>query len=526
MRAEISVVTPCSDVEWSDLVTQLGPSSRTGRQLVEALVGRLREAGAVSVLQECSYIDRDFSASYSAFYSTLFQPFRKYCRRAHFFSVNLASAMATPSPRDRVVAFEALKDRYLGNFVVRPVEHAPISSAYLSAAALAPGRFQDSHAISRFKFHVMGVEFEVDAAPLTQQDTRTGACAQAAVWMAGRHFHNRRGAPWFSVVDITKIALKPIDSGITRSLPAGSEWLTNDNIVRALRSMGRHPVTYGAPAGRAISPPEEVIARYVDSGIPVLLGLKSPNAPIGHAVLVVGTERSPSPRAPTQAATTARFLTHFLVNDDQRGPYCRLPIHANRSGDYPFRLKRDLVAMFVPLPDKVFIKAEVAELRSFRSLRGLASRRYQLASSKNLLGPHTKWDVEPDFYKQVEAGAIVMRTYLTFGWRYKQRALRNTLAEELQAEILETQFPRFVWVTEFYKQEGARARDPAVWEVMGHAVVDATTSSFSDAPLVLDAPGISIIWRYDPAGKEPLSRRRVIAKESWGPSRPKVRGAV
>lgn len=523
MRAEISVVAPTSDGEWQAVVRQLAPAPGPGRHLVSAIVDRLRGGGAVSILQESSYIDRDFSASYSAFYSTLFQPYRKYCRRAHFFSVDVAAALAHPMVGERISALEALAACYLGNIVIRPVDHAPVSSAHISAAALSSSDLQDIQVRSRFRIHVMGVEFEVDAAPLTQQDTRTGACAQAAVWMAGRHLHNRRGAPWFSVVDITKIALNPIDSGITRSLPAGSEWLTNDNIVRALRSMGRHPVTYPAsPPSKSAPPSAEVIARYVDSGIPILLGLRNAASSVGHAVVVVGTERAQHPRRLTRGATTAHFLTHLLVNDDQRGPYCRLPIRSRQSGDYPFRLERDLVALVVPLPDKVFMKAEVAELRSVRFLAGLASARYDLV--KRLLGAVTAWDVAPDFYAAVERQEIVRRTYLTFGWRYKARTLRNAVSEELKEELLDTQFPRFVWVTEFYTLEGARPCFADEREVMGHAVVDATGSGFSDSPLVLDAPGISIVRRYDPTGKEPLTRRTVLANERWCPSRPKIRG--
>lgn len=521
MRAEISIMTPTSDDDWRAVAQQLAPASGMGLRLISTLVQQLRRAGAVSVLQESSYIDRDFSASYSAFYSTLFQPYRKYCRRAHFFSADVRPALGHAAIADRIVALEGLAGNYLGNIVARPVGHAPLSSAHISPSVAAGS--PEVEVRSRFKFHVMGVEFEVDAAPLTQQDTRTGACAQAAVWIAGRHLHNHRGAPWFSVVDITRIALNPIDSSITRSLPAGSEGLTYDNIVRAFRSMGRHPVTYPAsPPSKAAPPSAEVIARYVDSGIPVLLGLRGPNSGIGHAVVVVGTERSKRPSKPVGTATMASFLTHFLVNDDQRGPYCRLPIRRRQRGDYPFRLERDLVALVVPLPDKVFMKAEAAELRSVRSLTNLASTRYDLA--KWLLGAGSPWDVSPAFYEDVLRREVVLRTYLTFGWRYKARALRNRLSDALKTQLLEMQFPRFVWVTEFYSKDSALAQQPSQREVMGHAVVDATGSGFDDSPLVLAAPGLSIILRYDPADTDTQPSPRVLASETWLPSSPKVRG--
>lgn len=523
MHAEIAVRTPKSDLDWDSLAQDLVPNSGGSASLVNPLLQHMKAAGAASVLLEYGYIDRDFSSSYSEFYSTLFQPYRKFCRRAHFFTTDLAPALGEPDVGLRIAALERMRDHYLGNIVIRPVEHAPVSSAHLSAQALTSTPQQEVQVQSRFKFHVLGVEFEIDAAPLTQQDTRTGACAQAAVWMAGRHLHNRRGAPWFSVVDITKIALRPIDSGITRSLPAGSEWLTSDNIVRAFRTMGRHPVTYGkVGSGTWLAPPAEVISRYLDSGIPVLLGFAPGKMPLGHAVLAVGAERALNPPVPTSGCTTAQFISHFLVNDDQRGAYRRLAVKQGTSGSYPYTIDGDLVVIIVPLPDKVFMKAETAELAAMKALRHLGSTRTSLAQR---VLPGTAWNVEPTFYGEVENDLVIRRTYLTFGWRYKARALRNSLANALKEELLATQFPRFVWVTEFYSPAGAIAQECSHRQVMAHAVVDATGSRFSDSPLVLDAPGISLIWRYDPSGKEPSSKRTVLADTVWSPSLPKTRGA-
>lgn len=239
-------------------------------------------------------------------------------------------------------------------------------------------------------------------------------------------------------------------------------------------------------------------------------------------MLAVGEERKPSPAAPLAGGTTAAFLSHFLVNDDQRGPYCRLPIRSADRGSYPFCIETDVVAIIVPLPDKVFMKAETAELAAGKALKGLAKARYDLA--QRMLGAGSTWDVRPDFYDEIAADKAVRRTYLTFGWRYKARAVRSTLPVSLKEEILSTQFPRFVWVTEFYLPAGALSLDPTAREVMGHVVNDATGSRFSDSPLVLHAPGISLIWRYDPAGKAPSSKRTVLIDTAWAPSRPKVRG--
>jgi hypothetical protein len=290
MKAGISVHTPKDDAEWAAFVASL--NGGVPNLLLQNLVDRLRSAGAISALWENAYIDRDFSAAYSAFYSTLFRPYRKFCSRVHFFASDVAPILALADISDVIAGIEGEAKNYLGDIVLRPLAHAPVSSAHLAAVALAGDPAQEVSVRSVFKIHVLGVELKVDAMPLTQQDTRTGACAQATMWMAGRHFHNRHSAPWFSMPDITEIALNPTDSGITRSLPAGSEYLTQDNMVRALRAMGRHPVMYapdaivaGALVWQNVRP-KDIIARYVDSGIPVLLGLQSAGTAIGHGLVI------------------------------------------------------------------------------------------------------------------------------------------------------------------------------------------------------------------------------------------------
>src|SRR3546814_19114712 len=86
--------------------------------------------------------------------------------------------------------------------------------------------------------------------------------------------------------------LKTTDNFVTRSLPAGSEFLRPDNIIRALRAMDRHPVfdlgTAAVEQGVGIKPLHEVIGRYLASAIPVLIGLKGRDgATVGHAVVAI-----------------------------------------------------------------------------------------------------------------------------------------------------------------------------------------------------------------------------------------------
>ncbi|MEG3154448.1 hypothetical protein [Sphingomonas sp. RB1R13] len=528
MKAGISVHALKDDAQWAAFVSSL---NGVPNLLLQNLADRLRAAGAISALWEGAYIDRDFSAAYSAFYSTLFRPYRKFCSRVHFFASDVAPILALANVSEVVAGIEAVAKTYLGDIVLRPLAHAPVSSAHLAAVALAGDPVQEVSVRSVFKIHLLGVELKVDAMPLTQQDTRTGACAQATMWMAGRHFHNRHSAPWFSMPDITEIALNPTDSGITRSLPAGSEYLTQDNMVRALRAMGRHPVMYapdeivaGALVWQNVRP-KDIVARYVDSGIPVLLGVQSAGTAIGHGLVAVGSERDAAKDLSTIAAgsTTAEFLTHFLVNDDQRGAYNRLPISATqKTGNDPFCLETDIKFILVPLPEKVFMTGETAELIAKDMMGQVAASRQVLADQA--LGAGSGWDVEPGTYAAVAAGTLVTRTYLTFGWKYKARTLRNGVSEHLKKELLMTQLPRYVWVTEFSQPTEASDVDTCKRLVRGHVVVDATGSRFWDSTLIIDAPGLSVLWHFDPVTPSSPPSLIVNADMVSTPYWPKIRG--
>src|SRR3546814_10857992 len=83
--------------------------------------------------------------------------------------------------------------------------------------------------------------------------------------------------------------------------------------------------------------------------------------------------------------------------------------------------------------------------------------------------------VDPSFFA-VSPSRLVARTYLTYGWRYKGRTLRNRLPDIFKFEIFRHQYPRYVWVTEFSLPDDLRGFDQCQRKVRAHVVVDATRS--------------------------------------------------
>jgi hypothetical protein len=519
----VKVVSLSNAGDWDTLKQTI--AATTVAPVLETLLAAFQTAGAASYVLEDTYIDRDFSAAYAAFYATLFKPYLKHCRRIHFFQSDIPQLVAGLPSEEKALAVEGEQERYLGFVTLRPVAHAPVGMAIMSARHLFADAATSISVQGEYTVHVLGAELSVKGVPVTQQDTRVGACAQAAIWTVGRHLHARHKAPWYSVADITELALNPIDSTLSQSLPAGSAFLTVDNMVRALRAMGRHPVVHVKPEKSAwATSPVELAYRYLDSGIPVIMGLNANNATIGHAVVLVGQQISGiEPGSLPTKPTLAEGVTHFIVCDDQRGPYCRLPAkESDRTPDYQWTVETDCQYLIVPLPSKVFMPGDIADAVARGYFKEILSKRAAILNQN--LKPIDPTKIDAQFEIEAASDQTVSRTYLTYGWRYRSRAVRNAVPEDLKAELLDQTLPRYVWVTEFSRPNESYSVDPCVPRVKAHIVLDATGSNLWESELVIEVPGLSLAWHYSPGQPYPGQAVAAFGTEATHQYWPKVRG--
>lgn len=469
-------------------------ASQENPLLTPKLIEQLRALGAQTILIEDEYIDRDFTDAFAAYYSRLFKRHTKICKRIHFFSCDLNAALNSPTVRGLATALQDCQQDYIGFIVLRPVHQAPIASAVLKVPPSPAGCEQHSLVKARYHVHILGADLYVDALPMTQQDQRIGACAQASIWSAARHFHARHRGPWVSMVGITEAAMMQEDFGVSLTLPNGSEFLSLRGMVSALRGSGRKPLIYiGNGTGNANWPgirPADVINRYVDSGIPVIVGLGGGS--ISHAVIASGQVFSQQPPAALPPRPTrASFCSAFYINDDQRGPNLRMAINAGDPiGETTYNLADNVEFLIIPLPDKVFLPAEKAELFCW-DLIGKYANSWPTISGNPQVQLGTSQQLGDDFVTAWNANEIVARTYLTYGWKYKHRMLRNDLTNATHDLLSETELPRYVWVTEFGTLASFSATDMYQRRIYAHCVVDATAKNMGDdSCLFFHAPGL------------------------------------
>ncbi len=474
------------------------------------IIEQIRAAGGKSAVLEHQYLDRDYSEEYAAFYAKLFHRHQRRTRRIHFFRTDLEAVFQKDGLQAVIAGMQQASEDgdYLGFVILRPVEDAPIGRAVLNVVKSPEDLTAHVQVRAEYEAHPLGTSLRLRGMPFTQQDQRISACAQASIWMTGRHFSTRHNGPWFSTVAINEAASKPTDMIIASSVPAGSSGLSVNNMLRALRAMDRFPYVFAADVvddpndndlklvwPSALSP-EAILSRYVGSGIPVIIELLpwESGKTDSHAVVVVGDTFKPLENLALHAShpTVAELSPYFLVHDDQRGINLRMPVLSSApDGETPYNVRDHLHSIIIPLPDKVFTTAETAEIRSWDRLKYYLTEwpdlqvKYTSVLGGSLVNAKRVIDAS-------ERNQIVSRTYLTYGWKYKNRLIEQEVLPIIAQLAAVHELPRMVWVTEFYLLEDLNHKDPSARRIFGHCVVDATSTSQGLAPLVVHMPGF--LW--------------------------------
>ena len=120
---------------------------------------------------------------------------------------------------------------------------------------------------------------------------------------------------------------------------------------------------------------------------------------------------------------------------------------------------------------------------------------------------------------------VLARTYLTYGWRYKHRMLRNTCAPPVKEFVAEQELPKYVWVTEFGTLDSFGRPEMKEREIYAHCVVDASAKNMGpDSRLFFHAPGFAVKRVHDSVKPEGDYKSYYAVIQDDRPYRPKVRG--
>lgn len=527
MKIKYTVKPLGSEDDWSRLAKTLGGGDL---DVVRNTLRHLRVLDAKSYVLEDPYIDRDYSADYLYFYARTFRAYERHCRRVHFFSDDISPLLSRPLSTDRLVEIQRFSNTaYCGFCVIRPLSTAPIGRMILKARV--DNRFNMEATVTcraDFDAHLLGVDLRVTGAAFLQQDARVGACAQIAIWTGMRHMHARYNYNWVSVADITRFAT-PMTETEAVSLPAGSDFLTSERMIRAISEAGYQPLCFQRPdIGSAILP-------YVESGIPVILGLNI-DGTLGHAVTVVGRVFAKQD-SPTDSAID--YIPAYIVHDDQCGPYMWLPMDGDASTTFSFtddtikhrptldstielNVRRNAVFAVALMSTRVFSTAVAAEHSAWDridyTLRKMPDIRHML--TKRALPVNAR--LLDELQKAYNSGHIVLRTYLTSAAGYRRHLAGGSASDDLKDALLDFHLPHFTWITEISTVDSYNQSSPGMRRIYGHTVLDATsTGKDGDGLLVLHLPGLLFTNDIN-AQKEPHEQLTLIGYDRLYECREKI----
>lgn len=324
--------------------------------------------GCRTILVEDGYEDPDYKNEFESFYGRLFKSYSDKTQRLHFFACDLTDADVTEISRFR--------SKYLGYCVLRPFESQKVVNAVLKPLE-DRNRPKRSFVLCQKDFpveiKVVGKNIQklnIKGFPFVQQDGQLGCCAHAALATIDHFLARDVGRKPYFVSEILEAAAQIPD--IRRAVPTTG--LTALQISQALKKMGYVPLIYQYGEGILTSfPPERVIYHYMESQIPIMLGIPTESG--GHALTIIGHSfepdmwwalaqseyyrRRPS-GGPYHCSTT--WIQNFIVQDDNFGPYLTVP------KEFIWAKAKESLLIVVPLPKGVNIQGEDAELYAYRML--------------------------------------------------------------------------------------------------------------------------------------------------------------
>jgi hypothetical protein len=412
-----------------------------------SLVDQLREE--LYCLIEYPYVDKLYRDSYYNYYSSKHLSYKRDCIRVSLFEGEISDQeFLNPEGHDE------LNKKFLGYFVIRPTINALFGRSIISPTAFESNHF---HICScKTDSLVYGVKLSVEGFSHCSQDAETIKCAETTIWMLMEYFGNKYAE--YKPVLPKKIHAALERFSFQRQLP--SNGLSMEQISIALMEFGFGTYTYAEGAyGDELY---KIIDSYVESGIPVVIGLQSNY--VGHVIIAIGkkfedkvnwedvdTSSIPRRSETVKYYETSNISAKYVVQDDNHAPY-RLVDLTNPGEHYEEEDCKayEIDTIVVPLYPKIYLESVVAKALVLKVIQ------------------------EENIGYEFKEG-FVFRFFLTSSRSFKAHITKNEeMQQDLKNSILLSKMPKFIWVGEFYSQD-SYASDKRYAD--GIVILDATEAN-------------------------------------------------
>lgn len=240
---------------------------------VNYIFNYIKDLGAELIFLEKDYIDRDYLEDYSRYYVKSAGDYGNKTSRLHFFSKKIDHKKFDKYLHDGISDefIEEWKKSYLGFIVIKPLQ-----KTFIGRSCLKPyNSFDNKNKIKKclvrmYSVNLLGVKLSIEGVAFQEQDTIVSACATTSIWSA------LHALKWLKIEDISSCS--EITCNAINHIPNSKNLfpknqLTNKQILRAIDIEGlkHHDIKIDEMDYNSF---HEVVKIYIDSGLPLLLGLK------------------------------------------------------------------------------------------------------------------------------------------------------------------------------------------------------------------------------------------------------------
>jgi hypothetical protein len=485
-----------SERDWKKKVFRALGTFLEPPQVLDRILDLARnELRAKTVLLE-PYVSTDWSDEYQAWYSRTFRDIPKRAIRLHFLKSMRSGPLRVEDLFNLSPEYTQKKgSSYVGYCVVRPFEPITVADTVLQS----PYEKEASNSVrctATFETHVLGHQLYVTGMPYIQQDRSVSVCAEANLWMIAKYMHERGEARRFRPSEMERSAISSYGIGSTR------DGLTDSQMYNALRLMD---IKSDLIEPRNSEDAIRIIYAYVSSEIPVIVAI--PGHP-GHVFTVIGYTYGNRPnRILSKNDSMAGYVDHFIVHDDERGPYLKFAVGSARAKDRGITQLtmngEPIESCLVPMPS-ARINMREEDVRFAVSSLGEYIRTLRQTPTG---APSTMW-------KDNEFNSLITRVYLRRNDQFKRDIYppvdddrrksdsrlkwRSTYTVALYWRMM---LPLYVWVVEFTEPRSIRKNGPYGRELVGEMLLDSTAHAddFRNAILALHFRG-RMLYRENPPG--------------------------
>ena len=440
----------------------------------------------ITVVIENNYVDRIYRDCYYSHFSGKHFEYNRYCKRILFFS-------GDQEERLKFLEEDILNKNFLGCIVIKPIKNGAIGKTLLSPKVLHTDVNKKIYVrITEYSISFCGMNLKIEAFPYSMQDRETLSCAEVTILNILDYYSNNYSDYKFTLPsDIYSIIS---NHGFERPLPTTG--MSYTMISKLLLEFGFFPKLYVANEGYTDEQMRRILSYYVESAIPVALGLQY-RVGYNHSIVCIGHGDKNENIIKTELyrtfetddgtksenlfiADTANSHDELIVMDDNLCPYSTYGFRREQKNIFSiekesllfgktiqggFDTSSKILCIAVPLYKRMQMDAENARYICIEVLKDRKS------SFKEFV----------DRGLGIEIGTaespIVMRLFLASSRKFLHERMNSLPKDHVLRKVYKsTYFPKFIWVCELSSLSSYNKK-----EVIGEIILDATASATEHA---------------------------------------------